>query len=146
MAVIRRPRQLVLGAGSLADLCPAPGRVEAVRNRRRMDRVTPVPVVYRRIGAGAENVGLAWLLAHAEFLARHPEAAQPDIVRQPHEWFDRYAELPPVARLNSDVGGRRMDAAKIAVDRWRVRQRLVARGRQLLADVGHGTWPTRSAA
>lgn len=117
------------GVGSLVNLWPA--RVDRLaRARARLTRPTyapPAPIVNGGPGAGGENLGLAGVLAWIEFLSRHPELARDEDLAAIRAGLDHFARMPVISR------GPGPAAVDVAGDRYRVRQRLVARGRERLA-------------
>lgn len=138
MATTERTRRFLRGVGSVIDLSPVGGRVE----RARLRCVRPAPdasgYVFAPPGVRhSENLSLAGVLAWAECLARHPQAveANPAAVDALRTVLDEAAETPPIVHQYSPVGNRWIDAVKLAEDRYRVRQRLVVRGRQLLEQI-----------
>ncbi len=138
MATTERTRRFLHGVGSLVDIMPAGGRVE--RAKARCTR--PLPDASQYVLAPAdvrhsENLNLAAVLAWAEFLAHNPEAVpvHPGAVECLRATLDAAERTPPIVHRVSPVGNRWVDAVRLAEDRYRVRLRLVAQGRRLLARI-----------
>lgn len=131
-------RRFLRGVGSVLDLSPVGRRVERaprLSNRRRPD---PTGYVFAPPGAEyGENQSLAAVIALAEFFVQHPEVAErePATIAKLLTMLDAAQQTPPIVYDYSKVGNLWVDAVKLAEDRYRVRQRLVAEARKLLGQV-----------